>query len=122
MRVIAIGTDDPRKGVTIDNSIEFCGGTHLRHTGEAGFMKIVAEENVSKGVRRLTAVTGRGAVEFVHKMEMNLRGVSQALSSSPDEAPKRIAALQEEIKSLKKKLASGAPSSSLNTIVPVLAV
>src|SRR3954470_9738029 len=108
VRVIAIGVDDPRKGVTIDNSIEFCGGTHLRHTGEAGFMKIISEENVSKGVRRLTAVTGRGAVEFVHKMEMNLRGVSQALSSSPDEAPKRIAALQEEIKSLKKKLASGA--------------
>jgi alanyl-tRNA synthetase len=108
VRVIAIGVDDPRKGVTVENSIEFCGGTHLHHTGEAGFMKIVSEENVSKGVRRLTAVTGRGAVEFVHKMESNLRGVSQALSSSPDEAPKRIAALQEEIKSLKKKLASGA--------------
>ncbi|HEV8377946.1 MAG TPA: alanine--tRNA ligase [Tepidisphaeraceae bacterium] len=108
VRVIAIGVDDPRKSVTVENSIEFCGGTHLRHTGEAGFMKIVSEENVSKGVRRLTAVTGRGAVEFVHKMEMSLRGVSQALSSSPDEAPRRIAALQEEIKSLKKKLASGA--------------
>jgi alanyl-tRNA synthetase len=107
VRVIAVGVDDPRKGVTVENSIEFCGGTHLRHTGEAGFMKIVSEENVSKGVRRLTAVTGRGAVEFIHKMEMNLRGVSQALSASPDEAPKRIAALQEEIKSLKKKLASG---------------
>jgi alanyl-tRNA synthetase len=108
VRVIAIGVDDPRKGVTVENSIEFCGGTHLRHTGEAGFMKIVSEENVSKGVRRLTGVTGRGAVEFVHKMETNLRGVSQALSAAPDEAPKRIAALQEEIKSLKKKLASGA--------------
>src|SRR5881394_3600168 len=71
-------------------------------------MKIVGEENVSKGVRRLTAVTGRGAVEHIHKMEMNLRAVSNSLSTSPDEAPKRIAALQEEIKSLKKKLQSGA--------------
>src|SRR5205085_351663 len=108
VRVIAIGTDDPRKGSTLDHSIEFCGGTHLKHTGEAGFMKIVGEENVSKGVRRLTAVTGRGAVEYIHKMETNLRAVSHSLSASADEAPKRIAALHEEIKSLKKRLQSGA--------------
>jgi alanyl-tRNA synthetase len=107
VRVIAIGVDDPRKGSSVDHSIEFCGGTHLKHTGEAGFMKIISEENVSKGVRRLTAVTGRGAVEHVHKMEMNLRAVSQALSAAPDEVAKRVAALQEEMKTLKKKLQSG---------------
>jgi alanyl-tRNA synthetase len=112
VRVIAIGADDPRKGTTLDHSIEFCGGTHLKHTGEAGFMKIISEENVSKGVRRLTAVTGRGAVEHIHKMETNLRSVSQALSSSPDEVAKRVAALQDEIKQLKKKLQSGGGSKT----------
>ena len=107
VRVIAIGTDDPRKSASVDNSIEFCGGTHLHHTGEAGFFKVIAEESVSKGVRRITAVTGRGALDHVQKLEGSLRQVSHSLSAPPEEAPKRIAALQDEIKTLKKKLASG---------------
>src|SRR5262249_53725079 len=65
VRVIGIGTEDPRSSSALEHSIEFCGGTHLHHTGEAGFLKITGEEGVSKGVRRLTAVTGRGAVEHV---------------------------------------------------------
>ncbi len=107
VRVVAIGTEDPRKSATAENSIEFCGGTHLRHTGEAGFFKIVAEESVSKGVRRITALTGRRALEHVQRLESSLRQVSQALSAPPEEVPRRIAALQEEIRALKKKLASG---------------
>jgi len=55
----------------------------------------------------VTAVTGRGAVEHVQKMELGLRHVQQALSAPVDEAPRRIAALQEEIRQLKKKLQSG---------------
>ena len=47
---------------TLENSVEFCGGTHLRHTGEAGFFKVVSQELVAKGVRRVTGVTGREAV------------------------------------------------------------
>ncbi len=108
VRVIAIGTDDPRQHVAVDNSIEFCGGTHLAHTGQAGFMKIISEENVAKGIRRLTAVTGRGAVEHVQRMDQQLKTISQTLSASPEMVPQRVAALQEEIKTLKKKLASGA--------------
>jgi len=107
VRVVAIGTEDPRQRASVEHSIEFCGGTHLRHTGEAGFFKITGEESVSKGIRRVSAVTGRGAVEYVQKMEAGLRGVSQALSAPVDEVPKRIAALQEEVKQLKKKLTAG---------------
>jgi alanyl-tRNA synthetase len=107
VRVIAIGTENPVANSSLDHSIEFCGGTHLRHTGEAGFMKITGEEGVSKGVRRITAVTGRGAVEYVQHMEASLRAVSQSLSGPAEEAPKRIAALLDEIKQLKKKLQSG---------------
>ena len=116
VRVVAIGTDDPRGGTSLEHSIEFCGGTHLRHTGEAGFFKITAEESVSKGVRRITAVTGRGAVEHVQKLEASLRGVSQALSTPADEVPKRIAALQDEIKTLKKKLASGGGAGKVDPV------
>src|SRR5213079_424258 len=64
VRVLLIGVHDP-KDATVANSIEFCGGTHLAHTGQAGFFKIVSQEPVSKGVRRVTGVTGRGAVEAV---------------------------------------------------------
>jgi alanyl-tRNA synthetase len=105
VRVIAIGMDAGKSGG--DLSVEFCGGTHLTQTGQAGFFKVTGEEGIAKGVRRITAVTGRGAVEHVHQMEQSLRGVSQALSVPPDQAPQRIAALQDEIKQLKKKLQSG---------------
>jgi alanyl-tRNA synthetase len=107
VRVIAIGIDDP-KHASAEHSIEFCGGTHLRHTGEAGFFKIISEESVSKGVRRITAVTGRGAVEYVQSMELGMRQISHAMSAPIDQVPKRVASLQEEIRQLKKKLASGA--------------
>ncbi len=107
VRVVAIGTDDPAREASAEHSIEFCGGTHLRHTGEAGFFKIVAEESPGKGVRRITAVTGRGAVEHVQKLDASAKQVSQALSVPLDDAPRRIAAMQEEIKQLKKKLSSG---------------
>ena len=112
VRVVAIGTEDPRQHSSPDYSVEFCGGTHLRHTGQAGFFKITAEEAVSKGVRRVTAVTGRAAVEHVQHMEQSLRSISQSLSAPAEEAPKRIASLQEEIKTLKKKLQSGGGSKA----------
>ncbi len=110
VRVIAVGTTDPRKSAGAEHSIEFCGGTHLSSTGQAGFFKIIAEEAVAKGVRRITAVTGRAAVEYVQKLEADVRLVQQALSVSLPDAPKRIAALQDEIKALKKKLATGGGS------------
>ena len=112
VRVIAIGTDNPATAASPDMSIEFCGGTHLTRTSQAGFFKIIAEEAVAKGVRRLTAVTGRGAVEYVQHMDQILHAISQSLSASADDAPKRIATLQDEIKQLKKKLASGAGAKS----------
>ncbi len=107
VRVISIGTNALDKQEAAEHSIEFCGGTHLRHTGEAGFFKIIGEEAVSKGVRRVTAVTGRGAVEFVQKLDASVRTVQQSLSVPIDDAPQRIAALQDEIKQLKKKLQAG---------------
>ena len=108
VRVIAIGTEDPRKEAGIDHSIEFCGGTHLSRTGQAGFLKVVSEENVAKGVRRITAVTGAGAVAHVQKLDREIKGLSSALSVPSEQLSSRVTALQEEIKALKKKLASGA--------------
>jgi len=100
VRVVSIGEEG--------FSVEFCGGTHLSRTGEAGFFKIVGEEAVAKGVRRITAVTGPKAVEAVHELERSARQAAALLQAAPDQLPARVAALQEEIKKLRKQLAQGA--------------
>ncbi|MBN1491462.1 MAG: alanine--tRNA ligase, partial [Phycisphaerae bacterium] len=89
-------------------SREFCGGTHLSRTGEAGFFKIVGEEAVAKGVRRITAVTGRGAVAFVHGLERSVREAAGLLKTGPDQLAGRVGQLQDEIKTLRKQLQKGA--------------
>ena len=67
VRVLLIGAEKPEEA-TPEHSVEFCGGTHLKHTGQAGFFKIVSQEAVGKGVRRVTAVTGREAVATVQRL------------------------------------------------------
>jgi alanyl-tRNA synthetase len=103
VRVVSVGTDDPIRQGAVSHSVEFCGGTHLSRTGQAGFFKIIAEESVSKGIRRIVAVTGLAAVQHVQKMDAAVRQVSQALSVPIEDAPRRIASLQEQIKDARKK-------------------
>jgi alanyl-tRNA synthetase len=119
VRVVAVGTEDVRREASPDLSIEFCGGTHLRRTGEIGLFKITGEESVSKGVRRVTAVTGRGAVRFVQELDANLRQIAQALSVPAGEAPKRVAAMQEELRALKKKGSGGGGAVAAGGLDPV---
>ncbi len=89
-------------------SREFCGGTHLDHTGQAGFFKIVGEEGIAKGVRRLTAVTGREAVLTVQRQDAILGELTGRLRCKPEELPARFDSLQEEIKKLQQQLKKGA--------------
>ncbi len=107
VRVVFVTPGELADGDGALHSIEFCGGVHAKRTGDLGFFKVVAEESVSKGVRRITAVTGGEALAVVQKMEIDLKQISQALSAPAEEAPARVLALREEIKSLKKKLATG---------------
>jgi len=100
VRVVSIGNEG--------FSVEFCGGTHLTHTGEIGFFKIVSEEGIAKGVRRVTAVTGPAAVAVVQALETNTRSAAALLNAGPDQLADRVAGLQEEIKKLRKQLAKGA--------------
>jgi alanyl-tRNA synthetase len=109
VRVLLIGTDSPTTATT-EESVEFCGGTHLNHTGQAGFFKIVSQEPVAKGVRRVTAVTGKEAVAAVQRSFGVLDTLTAKLNCKPEEVPTRIDALQEEVKRLQGLLKKGAAS------------
>jgi len=93
---------------TRDLSVEFCGGTHLQHTGQAGFFKIVSQEPVAKGVRRVTGVTGREAVATVQRLAGVVDELTARLNCKPEELPARVEALQEELKKLQGQLKKGA--------------
>jgi alanyl-tRNA synthetase len=99
VRVVEIGDGFSR---------EFCGGTHLDHTGQAGFFKIVSEEGIAKGVRRLTCVTAREAVAAVQKEDAILANLTDRFRCKPEELPARVDSLQEEIKKLQQQLRKGA--------------
>ncbi len=91
--------------LTIGNSTELCGGTHVKATGDIGLFKIIAESGVAAGVRRVEAVTGQGALEFVQHLERTVAKSAGMLKSSPDELGNRIAAMQAQVKELEKELA-----------------
>ncbi len=86
-------------------SVELCGGTHVRALGDIGLFKIVGESAVSSGVRRIEALTGEAARLWLTEREERLRAAAQALRTSPDEVPARVAALVEQARKLERELA-----------------
>ena len=106
VRVLLIGAEKPEKA-TPEQSVEFCGGTHLRHTGEAGFFKIVSQEAVGKGVRRITAVTGRGAVAEVQRLAGVVDELKDKFRCQPEDLSARVEGLEVEIKKLQAQLKKG---------------
>jgi alanyl-tRNA synthetase len=106
VRVLLIGAERP-EDASLENSVEFCGGTHLAHTGQAGFFKIVSQEPVAKGVRRVTAVTGREAVATVQRLASVVDELTGRFNCKPDELAGRVEVLQEEVKKLQAQLRKG---------------
>jgi alanyl-tRNA synthetase len=100
VRVLSMGQLDEG-----DYSVELCGGTHVRALGDIQLFKIISESAVSSGVRRIEALTGEAARQWLSERDMKLREAAAALKSSPDEVPARIAALVEERKKLERELA-----------------
>jgi len=87
-----------------DFSIELCGGTHVSRTGEIGMLKIVGESGVAAGVRRIEAVTGRGAVAHIQYMDRNISALSALLNSKSEAIVEKVSQLQEKSRSLEKEL------------------
>jgi alanyl-tRNA synthetase len=85
-------------------STELCGGTHVRRSGDIGLFKLVSESGIASGVRRITAVTGAGALQHVRETERELRRAAELLKTSPKELVKRVEATQKRVKELEKKV------------------
>jgi len=85
-------------------SMELCGGTHARNTGQIALFKIVSESGVAAGVRRIEAVTGPKAYEFVHAEEQRLARLSEMVKAPAEALEKRVAALIDERRALQRKL------------------
>jgi alanyl-tRNA synthetase len=91
--------------VRIDGvSLELCGGTHLRATGEIGSFRLVRESGVAAGERRLEAVTGEAAYRAMKEDIRTLREVAAALRSDPGEVVRRAEALQERVRELEREI------------------
>ena len=87
-------------------SIELCGGTHVNRTGDIGVFRITHETGIASGVRRIEAVTGRGALEWIDAREQTLAQVAGLLKSNPDQAAARVEQLLLQNKDLQKRLAT----------------
>jgi alanyl-tRNA synthetase len=85
-------------------SMELCGGTHVRNTAQIGLLKIVSETGVAAGVRRIEAVTGPGAYEFVRAEERTLHRVAESLRVPAEQLERRVAQLIEERRALERRL------------------
>jgi alanyl-tRNA synthetase len=120
VRVVSMGVGEGNKQAW---SIELCGGTHVRRTGDIGYFRIVSESAVAAGVRRIEAVTGAAAEALVLETQGRLHEAAGALRTAPADVPERIAALLDErrrqdatIADLRRQLATGGSASAVEQV------
>ena len=96
VRVVSMGDDS--------FSTELCGGVHVQRVGDIGFFKITAETGIASGVRRIEAVTGEAAVDWVEAKDSQLDSLAQLLKSSRDEVNSKVEQLMQKLKEQDKQL------------------
>ncbi len=119
VRVVSMGTALHGEKANRPYSVELCGGTHVRATGDIGLVHIISDSAVAAGVRRIEALTGEDALRYLDEQERRLKAIASALKVSPADTLARVEALVEERRKLerelseaKKKLALGGGASS----------
>ncbi|MET0497585.1 MAG: alanine--tRNA ligase [Steroidobacteraceae bacterium] len=112
-----------------DFSTELCGGTHVSRAGDIGLFKIVSESGVAAGIRRIEAVTGDGALEWVSESDQVIRDLSALMKASRSEVEEKVRQLldrsrklEKEVATLKSKLASGQGSDLSSTAIDVAGI
>lgn len=121
VRVVTVGCDDDagRATLAVEQRLpgplpaaapefcsrELCGGTHVTRTGEIGFFKIVTEASIGSGLRRIEAVTGRGAEAYVDQQLALLRELAQRLGVAPAQVAERVDHLQQQLRQQQQQLA-----------------
>ncbi|MBJ6138168.1 alanine--tRNA ligase [Marinobacter litoralis] len=118
VRVLSMGSDR--------YSVELCGGTHVSRTGDIGMMRITSESGISSGVRRIEAVTGFGALEWVDETDSTLRETAKLVKATRETVVDKVQQtldrnrqLEKEIAAMKAKLASSAGSDLATSAVQV---
>ncbi len=116
VRVVSMGANAQGEA---QYSVELCGGTHVNRTGDIGLFKIIAQSAVSAGVRRIEALTGVNALAYYEEQEARLNEAAAVLKSAPAEVSARVQSLndekkklEQEVSTLRRKLASGGASSN----------
>jgi alanyl-tRNA synthetase len=120
VRVVVIGTDSLDR-TTAEMSIEFCGGTHLRSTGQIGLFKLISQEAVAKGIRRVIGVTAEKAMDAIQETQSIVEDLTGKLNCKPEELATRLTALQDEIKRLQTAAKKAAIAEVGNTIDRLIA-
>ncbi len=105
VRVVSMGSPQADAKSNKAWSVELCGGTHARRTGDIGLIKVLAETGSSAGVRRLEALTADGARTFLVRADDTLREAASVLRTRPDDVVERLRALVDEKRQLEKQLA-----------------
>ena len=125
VRVVAMGTNTKQGGDSDRKawSIELCGGTHVRRTGDIGLFRIVGESAVSAGVRRIEAVVGEAALGVIAENDRRLLEIAGMLRAAPGELAERVGALLEDrrtlerqVSALQKQLATGGAAAAIEEI------
>ncbi|MER9873968.1 alanine--tRNA ligase [Mesorhizobium sp. M0195] len=104
VRVVSMGTGLHGAKANRPYSVELCGGTHVRATGDIGLVRIVSDSAVAAGVRRIEALTGEAARKHLDEQDKRLKAAAAALRISAADVPARVEALLDERKKLEKEL------------------